>query len=240
MVVRDLLIRGMIAGLIAGVLTLGWATAFGEPQIGQAIRFEASQEQTSGAAHEAPLVSRTLQETIGLGTAVVVVGLVFGGLFALGFAVVYGRFLRTQARVTALILAVAGFCTASLVPFLKYPANPPAVGQPETIGRRTTLYFAMILITLLTTVLSAALARRWHDRFGAWNATLLALAVYVAVIAIAYVVMPGVNEVPTTFPATVLWRFRLAALGGQAVLWATIGLAFGGLLQKSLLLRMPR
>ncbi|MEA3218801.1 MAG: hypothetical protein QOJ19_4957, partial [Acidimicrobiia bacterium] len=55
-----------------------------------------------------------------------------------------------------------------------------------------------------------------------------------------YVVMPGVNEVPTSFPATVLWRFRLAALGGQAVLWTTIGLAFGALLQKSLLLRLAR
>lgn len=50
--------------------------------------------------------------------------------------------------------------------------------------------------------------------------------------AIAYLVLPGVDEVPGNFPATVLWRFRLASLGTQTVLWTTLGLAFGALTER--------
>jgi hypothetical protein len=39
--------------------------------------------------------------------------------------------------------------------------------------------------------------------------------------------MPAINEVPVDFPAVVLWKFRLAALGAQAVLWAGVGIGFG-------------
>ena len=64
-------------------------------------------------------------------------GLALGGLFALAFAFAYGRVARASPRATALWLAAAAFVVVYLVPFLKYPANPPAVGDPDTIGRRT-------------------------------------------------------------------------------------------------------
>ena len=76
---------------------------------------------------------------IGLFTGVVVYSAAFGGLFALVFAFAYGRIGRPDPRVTAALLAVAGFVVVSLVPALKYPPNPPAVGNPETIGYRTAL-----------------------------------------------------------------------------------------------------
>src|ERR1700716_2608530 len=104
MVVRDLLVRGMIAGLVAGVLSLCWATAFGEPQVSKSIGFESTIQHGSGHVAEAPVVSRGIQQSVGLATAVIVIGLVFGGLFALAFAVVYARYMRTSARVTALLL----------------------------------------------------------------------------------------------------------------------------------------
>lgn len=240
MVVRDLLVRGMIAGLIAGVLSLCWATAFGEPQVGKAIGFESTLQHGSGQVEEPAVVSRGVQETVGLATAVIVIGLVFGGLFALAFALVYARYVHGSPRVTALFLAAAGFSVFAMVPFLKYPANPPSIGQADTIGRRTALYFGLILIGLLTAILAFGLRRRWMNRFSPWNATLLSLAAYAGVVGVAFAVLPGVNEVPAAFPATVLWRFRLASLGGQAVLWAAIGLIFGALAERSLLMRPSR
>ena len=45
-------------------------------------------------------------------------------------------------------------------------------------------------------------------------------AAYLVVIAIAYAVMPSINEVPEGFPATLLWQFRTAAIGMQLLLWA--------------------
>jgi len=43
------------------------------------------------------------------------------------------------------LLALAAFITIALVPMLKYPANPPAVGNPDTIGPRTGLYLSMLV-----------------------------------------------------------------------------------------------
>jgi hypothetical protein len=120
-----------------------------------------------------------------------------------------------------------------LVPDLKYPANPPSVGNPETIGLRTELFFVMLVISVAALVLAVALARRLRARYGAWNATLIAGAAFVGVIAIVQYVLPEINEVPEQFSAVVLWRFRVAALGIQVVLWTTIGLLFGVLAERS-------
>src|SRR5205807_9502556 len=70
--------------------------------------------------------------------------------------------------------------------------------------------------------------------YPAWNAALLAGAGYIAVMAVVMIVMPGINEVPSSFAATLLWRFRLASLGTQLVLWATVALGFGVLAERLL------
>ena len=134
---------------------------------------------------------------------------------------------------TAALLALAGFVAIVLVPALKYPANPPAIGDPETIGARTAWFFAVLAISVTALVAAVALARRLWARWGAWNAWLIAGAVYVAVIALVEYALPEVNEVPEHFSAVVLWHFRLASLGMQLVLWATIGLLFGMLAERA-------
>jgi predicted cobalt transporter CbtA len=63
---------------------------------------------------------------------------------------------------------------------------------------------------------------------------LLAAAAFIVLVTIGCLALPGVNEVPKDFPAVVLWRFRLASLGTQAVLWAALGLVFGALTERSL------
>ena len=91
----------------------------------------------------------------------------------------------------------------------------------------------MLVISVAALVLTVALARRLSARYGAWNATLIAGAAFVVVIAIVQYVLPEFNEVPEQFSAVVLWRFRVAALGIQVVLWTTIGLIFGVLAERS-------
>ncbi|MGC9671302.1 CbtA family protein [Planosporangium sp. 12N6] len=228
---RTLLVRGMLVGIAGGLLAYLFATAFGEPPVDSAIAFEAA--HTPPGDHDHELVSRTIQSTIGLATAVVVYGAALGGIFALAFAVAYGRLGRLPARATALLVAAAGFVAVELVPFLKYPANPPAVGAEETIGRRTALYFTMIGITVAAAIGATLLGRNLTARLGAWNAVLVAVGVFVALVAVAAALLPAVNEVPADFPATVLWHFRLASLGTQLVLWATLGLLFGALTDRS-------
>ena len=236
---RSLLIRGMIAGVLAGVLAFIFGRIFGEPQVQLAINFETAMDMAAGHAPDPELVSRGMQRSLGLLTAAVLFGAGYGGLFSLVFAFAYGRVGRFAPRSLAALLALAGFVGVVLVPFLKYPADPPSVGAPETIGLRTAVFFEMIALSLAAMTLAALAARRFLGRFGGWNATLMGVAVYVVVVALAYLALPAVNEVPKNFPAVVLWNFRVAALGMQVVVWGTFGLVFGPLAER-LMVPKPR
>jgi predicted cobalt transporter CbtA len=266
--VRTFLVRGMLVGIVAGLLSFAFLKVYGEPQVERAIAFETQQDEAKEAArkaeshhdhasaahdhglaahdhgaeahvhaadHDEPeLVSRPVQAGLGLFVAVLVYNAAFGGLFGLAFAFAYGR---TASALTpqalAAVLAVTGFVAIYLVPNLKYPANPPAVGEPNTIGVRTALYFVMIAISLAAMIVSLAVKRRLVPRFGEWSANLLVAACYVVLVAIAGFFLPSVNEVPEQFPAVVLWNFRIASIGAQLIMWATLGLLFGALSQRA-------
>src|SRR5580658_4600013 len=180
--VRALLVRGMLAGLLAGLLAFSFAWVFGEPQVDLAIGFEAHMHQTAGGAPEPELVSRSVQSTLGLLTGVMVYSCALGGIFALAFAYAYGRIGRLSPRATAAVLAAAGFITLIVVPQIKYPANPPSIGEPETIGLRTALYFTMLALSVIAAGAALSTARQLAARLGAWNAALIAGAAYLAAI----------------------------------------------------------
>ena len=126
-----------------------------------------------------------------------------------------------------------GWSPLYIVPNLKYPANPPSVGDPATIGMRTALYFLMMAISLAAMIGSVTLGRRLRAGYGAWNAYLTAAAVYLVVVIAVSLLLPSVNEVPRQFPAVVLWQFRIASLGAQLIMWTTIGLLFGALTERA-------
>jgi Probable cobalt transporter subunit (CbtA)/NADH:flavin oxidoreductase / NADH oxidase family len=132
----------------------------------RAIAFEEQMSQAKGEATEPELVSRETQAGLGLFTGVIIYSAAVGGLFSLVFAFVYGRVGRFGPRATAALLALGGFVAIVLVRDLKYPANPPSVGNPETIGLRTELFFVMLVISVAALVLAVTLARRglWDDR----------------------------------------------------------------------------
>jgi predicted cobalt transporter CbtA len=247
--VRVLLVRGMLVGIVAGLLCFGFLKIVGEPQVDRAIAFETQLDQAAARAKaqaliakgmaaptEKPapeLVSRPVQAGIGLFTGVMIYNVAFGGLFALAFALAYSRIGEFGPRATAALLAALGIVAIYIVPNLKYPANPPSVGDPATIGPRTALYFSMIAISLAAMIAAGMLRLRLAARHDAWNAFLIAGAAYLIVVIAVGVALPSVNEVPAEFPAVVLWQFRIASLGAQLIMWGTIGLVFGGLTERA-------
>ncbi|GAA0603490.1 CbtA family protein [Streptomyces crystallinus] len=228
--VRALLVRGMIAGLVAGALALVVAYVLGEPRVDAAIDFE----EAHAHEHGEEVFSRTLQATGGLATGVLVFGVAVGGIAALAFCVALGRIGRFGPRATAAFVSLGALLTVYVVPFLKYPANPPSVGDPDTIGKRTALYFLMIALSVLLAVAAVLLGKRLAPRLGNWNATVAASAAFLVAVGLAYALLPAVNEVPKDFPAMLLWKFRLAALAIQVTLWAGFGLVFGHLAERLL------
>src|SRR4029077_17922433 len=259
--VRTFLVRGMLVGIVAGLLSFVFLKVYGEPQVDRAVAFETQQDEAAKAAaqeaeshnhtsashdhtsdahthmadhDESELVSRSVQAGLGLFVAVLVYSAAFGGLFGLAFAFAYGRTSGTLTpQALSGVIAAVGFVAVYLVPNLKYPANPPAVGEPETIGIRTALYFVMIAISLAAMIASLAMKRAFAARVGEWNAGLLGAACYIVLVGVAALLLPAVNEVPDQFPAVALWNFRIASVGAQLIMWATLGLLFGALTQHA-------
>ncbi len=231
---RDLLVRGMLTGLAAAILVTLLARIFAEPQVDLAIAFEATRDHMAGMADEPELVSRTTQKGLGLLTALGLYGAAVGGIFSLVFALAYGRVGALGPRSLALLLALAAFVAISLVPALKYPPTPPAVGLHETVAFRTIAFFEMIVLSVVAMVVAVKLRASLLGRLGPFNAALVAAGGYVVLVAIVQAVLPTINEVPADFPAVVLWDFRVASIGLQAVLWAVIGIGFGALADRRL------
>ena len=241
--VGPLLLRGMLVGLVAGLLSFAFLKVVGEPAVDRAIAFEAqmAEAKDKAKADEAmakglpipmpeadyEIVSRQTQAGLGLLTGVGVYNVAFGGLFALAFALVYGRMSLLGPKPAAALLAAVGFVAVYVVPNLKYPANPPSIGDPDTIGLRTGLYFSMIVISIIAMIAAGKLRLLLLSKLDGWNAVLVSIAFYLVAVVVAGIALPGINEVPAQFPASVLWQFRIASIGAQAIMWTTIGLVFG-------------
>lgn len=220
--------RGLAAGLLAGLLAGFFALFVGEPSVDQAVRLE----EAAGGAHEEEAFGRSSQK-VGLFFATGLSGSFVGGLFGLAFAYFRGRLASDNDWNRSLSLAAAVFAGAVLIPFLKYPANPPAVGDPATIGARTAAYLAMVALSLFA-ILAAWYASRLLRRRGVSPPVRQAAvgAGLVAAVAGLFVGLPAAAD-PGGFPAGLLWNFRLSSLGTQVVLWTGLGVVFGALCERA-------
>ncbi len=71
----------------------------------------------------------------------------------------------------------------------------------------------MIAISVLALIAAWRLWQQLAPRLGSWNGAIVAGLVFVAVIAVAELILPGVQETPRGFPADVLWHFRITSSG---------------------------
>jgi hypothetical protein len=231
--ISRLLIRGLIAGFIAGLLSFGFALVQGEPSIDAAIAFEMHHSHDNGDPQSNEIVSRQMQAGFGLFSGLIVYGTSVGGIFSLVFAYSHGRTGKISTRSLSAWLALLAFVTLVLVPGIKYPASPPSVGSANTIDYRTKLYFIMMISSIVSMALAAKVRNALIGKSDVWISSTTAIAVYLLAVAGVMLVLPDVNEVPREFPATLLWNFRVASFGMHAILWITLGLLFGAM-NKSL------
>jgi hypothetical protein len=248
---KRIIARGLLAGALAGVLAFVFARIFVEPVVDRAIAYEEGRgdaESAMSGAHEhgMEVFTRGVQANIGMGFGVVAFSVAMGALFAVAFIVAHPRFTGLSPRALALVLAAGAFGAVYLVPFLKYPANPPSIGHEETIRDRTGLYLLAVVLSLALAVGAVWLGGKLSPRLGIWRATLAAAGAYVVAVAIVMVVLPPVAETPEPlkdpsgaiiypgFSADDLYHFRLYSLGAQVVLWATIALVFAPLAARLL------
>jgi len=251
---KQLIGRGVLAGAVGGLLAFVFARIFAEPIIDKAVDYEGARDvaqkvldkaaglATSGHEHE--MFSRTVQGNIGIGAGLVLFGAALGALFAVAYVICLGRTGRVRPR--PLLVAAAGFVGFYLVPFVKYPANPPAVGHEETIGARSGLYLIMLFCSVLFLFLAVYYGQKIAPRLGSWRTSLLMGAAYLVAIGVVMAVLPSYDETPLPltdaegniafpgFSADLLYSFRLYSIGAQVILWTTIALVFAPLAERVL------
>ncbi|WP_064441274.1 CbtA family protein [Hoyosella altamirensis] len=228
--------RGAIAGIAAGVLAGSVAFILGEPHIDAAIAIEEAQALGAHGADGAhshgddELVSRTGQK-VGLFLATSLTGMALGAIF--GTVAHYARRVAAlSATPFILLLTLLGWLAIAVVPFGIYPANPPAVGDPDTINQRTLLWLAAVGLGIFACVAAVAVNRLLET---AWQSLRVAssAALFAAIVGLGYLVLPTFDDIPGDFPAALLWDFRVASFVTTAVLWASLGIAFAVLTERA-------
>ena len=211
--------RGLAAGLLAGLLAGLFAYLFAEPALDRAIELE-------NAAHEhSEQVFDRGEQKAGLILATALYGTSVGALFGLLSAFFRGLY-RSEWR-RSLALAGAIFLGAVLLPFLKYPPNPPGVGaDPATLTERTLAYLATVALGMLA-VLAAWRFARGLEKTSLPVRDLTVGGILAGLWAFLYLAMPEFGVAAGRAPAELVWDFRLSSLGTQLVLWAGIGCIFG-------------
>lgn len=219
------LLTGAISGLAYGSMNLLAV----EPFIDQAIEIEIQNQINDGEQVD---MQEIAQYRVWQKAGQLVAGAILGLSFASFYAIVYGysrkSLLGSSDVRKSLFLASIVWLTIFMVPFLKYPGNPPVVGDPETIYYREALYVAFIAISGLGALGFAFLYRKLSS-VGARK--LIVPALYAAYIAAFYIAMPP-NPDAITIPMELVTNFRIVTVITAAIFWAVLGITFGALWDK--------
>ncbi len=197
------ILRGALSGFVAGLLGFIFARTFAEPVINQAIAYESGRDAVLAALNHAAgrpiapdgpeIFSRSVQSTTGVATGIIAFSVAMGALVAVAYLVLHGRF-SIRPRNLAWLIAGFGFLGVYLLPFVKYPANPPAIGHTFTIHTRGALYLAMVISSLILLGLAAWLARRLLPRFGMTGAVVLAAVAFLVAYGVLIGVLPSLGN----------------------------------------------
>jgi len=211
---RMAVVAGVAAGLVLGAFHL-FAT---EPTIDAAIAIEESKMAAMpGMAEEAPVVSREMQK-VGLIAGFAIYGISLGVLCCGAFFVIRRFVPDISPANQGALLALIGYWCLALGPFLKYPANPPGVGDPDSIGMRQGVAVAYMAFLLAGAFISLKLPEALGRRIEIWQL----IAGNLAFAVVLWLVMP-VNPDPVEMPAGLVLQFRLLSIAGLTLFWAVLG-----------------
>ena len=214
--------RGALAGLLGGLLAGLFGFLLAEPLIDQAVRLEAARTHTPASGE---VFSRSTQH-VGLIAASTATGVALGALLGVLYAVLHRADPLADPWRRSLTLGAAAFFGLYLVPFVRYPANPPGVGDPDTLGSRTAAYLIAVVVGVVGAIVAgqtADLLRRRGTR--ASHRQLAVTAVLIGALAIPFAI--PADQDPLAVPAGLLWTFRLLAVATAVVLWGGLTACFG-------------
>lgn len=266
---KQLIGRGVLSGAAAGLIAFVFARIFAEPVISKAIDYESARDAAQAALDKAAglaapaagpdIFSRGIQMNVGIGAGLILFGAAMGALVAVAYSVAIGR-IKIRPFALALLVPAFFFVGAYVVPFAKYPANPPAIGHEETIRDRGALYLITVFISCLLLFLAVYVGQRLHRTLSLYQTVIVMGVAYVALMTVLFLILPPLGhlhanveafgrhdtETPLPlkgpdgtivfpgFPADLLAQFRVYSIAAQVILWGGIALFFAPLAQRVL------
>ena len=217
---------GVIAGIILALLNLGIV----EPTIDKAIALEVQKQVSSGEnVNMSELIDYRYWQKAGAFAGGAIYGAGLASLFGVIFVFARNKLPGKNNKQKAIVLAGIMWFVLFLMVALKYPANPPAVGDPETIYYREMLYVAYIMISGFAAL---GLAVIWI-RTNMNSKRIIIPLIYAAIMVTAFVVMPS-NPDKIEISMDLIQTFRILSAITIGVFWAILGIIFGSLWDKFL------
>ena len=217
---------GVIAGIILAFLNLGIV----EPTIDKAIALEVQKQVSSGEnVNMSELIDYRYWQKAGAFAGGAIYGAGLASLFGVVFVFARSKLPGKNNKQKAILLAGIMWLVLFLMVALKYPANPPAVGDPETIYYRETLYVGYILISGLAALGMAVIWIRTRMN----SKKIIIPLMYAAIMITAYVVMPS-NPDKIEISMDLIQTFRILTAITIGVFWGILGIIFGSLWDKFL------
>ncbi len=216
------LISGAFAGFIHGTVNF----AIVEPYLDQAIGIENQNLFASGEEKDTPefwveYEGYRIWQKSGQVLAGVILGTSIGALFGIVFALSRSSLPGNNDIKKAITLAGIMWFTMYFIPFLKYPANPPTVGDSETVVLRAVLYLSFIAISGFGAFGFYKLSTKLQK-----NKKIVSLAGYAIFISAVFIIMPE-NPDEITAPMDLVNEFRIMSVLGVTSFWASIGIILG-------------
>lgn len=214
----------LLSGVLAGLTLVGVNLFVVEPYIDQAIGIEVNSSIASGEAiDQNELNTYRVWQKEGTFVAGAFLGLTYGAILGIVY-VVSRKFLPTSDDRKKAIILVAVLCLSLyIIPFIKYPANPPAVGDPETIGLRENLYVGYQLASGL---ISLGLSAMWYKFRRISTIRFLIPVFYISLIAFIYAIFPS-NPDEISVSMDLVSTFRAVTVTTMIMFWMALGTIFG-------------
>jgi predicted cobalt transporter CbtA len=217
---------GVIAGIILALLNLGIV----EPTIDKAIALEVQKQVSSGEnVNMSELIDYRYWQKAGAFAGGAIYGAGLASLFGVIFVFARNKLPGKNNKQKAIFLAGIMWFVLFLMMALKYPANPPAVGDPETIYYREILYVTYIMISGFAAL---GLAVIWI-RTNMNSKRIIIPLIYAAIMVTAFVVMPS-NPDKIEISMDLIQTFRIFSAMTIGVFWGVLGITFGSLWDKFL------
>ncbi len=221
-----IVLSGALAGVSLGLVNL----VLVEPYLDTAIGIENQNLFASGEEEDTPefwanYYSYRVWQKGGQLLAGAILGTSLGTLFGIVFAYSKNSLPGKSMMKKALVLSLIMWATLYVIPFVKYPANPPTVGDPETIMLRQSLYLAFMAISGLG-------ALGFYQVYKKVNKKAIAFAGYGIMMAAVLFVMPP-NPDPVQIDSGLLTGFRVTSMIGMSVFWGVVAIILGALWQKT-------